>query len=185
MTLRGTKRLAFTAAVLFATIGTVRLGVAATNEEAISEARRTVERFRQRDPGLDRFFHRAAGYAVFPGVGKGGYWIGGAHGSGVVFESGFPIGKVTLNQVSVGPQIGGQEYAEVIFFETPHALADFKDGKLKLSAQASAVALTSGAAAVAKYRDGVAIFTEVKGGLMAEASVGGQKFSFEPFSTPR
>src|SRR6478609_1315932 len=104
MTLRGTKRLAFTAAVLFATIGTVRLGVAATNEEAISEARRTAERFRQRDPGLDRFFHRAAGYAVFPGVGKGGYWIGGAHGSGVVFQGGVPIGKVTLNQVSVGPQ---------------------------------------------------------------------------------
>jgi len=185
MTFRGTKQWVFAATVLFAMIGTVRLGVGATNEEAVSEARRTVERFRKADPGLDRFFHRAAGYAVFPGVGKGGYWIGGAHGSGVVFESGFPIGKVTLNQVSVGPQIGGQEYAEVIFFETPQALADFKDGKLKLSAQASAVALTSGAAAVAKYRDGVAIFTEVKGGLMAEASVGGQKFSFEPFSTPR
>ena len=185
MTFRGTQRWVFAATVLLAMIGTVRLGVGATNEEAVSEARRTVERFRKADPGLDRFFHRAAGYAVFPGVGKGGYWIGGAHGSGVVFESGFPIGKVTLNQVSVGPQIGGQEYAEVIFFETPQALADFKDGKLKLSAQASAVALTSGAAAVAKYRDGVAIFTEVKGGLMAEASVGGQKFSFEPFSTPR
>ena len=181
----GTKRLAFAATVLLGLVGTVRLGVAATNEEAVSEARQTVARYRKADPGLDTFFRKAAGYAVFPGVGKGGYWIGGAHGSGVLFESGFPIGKVTLNQVSVGPQIGGEEYAEVIFFETPHALADFKQGKLKLSAQASAVALTSGAAAVAKYRDGVAIVTQMKGGLMAEASVGGQKFSYEPFSTPR
>jgi lipid-binding SYLF domain-containing protein len=185
MTSRGTKHLMFAATVLLAVIGTARVGVAATNEEAISEARQTVERFRKKDPGLDAFFRRAAGYAVFPGVGKGGYWIGGAHGTGVLFESGFPTGKVTLNQVSVGPQVGGEEYAEVIFFETPHALADFKQGKLKLSAQASAVALTSGAAAVAKYRDGVAIFTDMKGGLMAEASVGGQKFSFEPFAAPR
>ena len=111
--------------------------------------------------------------------------MGGAHGTGVLVENGVPTGKVTLNQVTVGPQIGGQEYAEVIVFETPRVLANFKQGKVNFAAQASAVALDQGAAAVAKYRNGVAIFTQMKGGLMAEASVGGQKFSFEPFTSTR
>jgi lipid-binding SYLF domain-containing protein len=99
----------------------------------------------------------------------------------VLFERGAPTGKVTVNQLSVGAQIGGEEFSEVIFFETPNALADFKQGKAAFSAQASAVALSSGAAAVAKYRNGVAIFTQMKGGMMAEVSVGGQKFKYEPF----
>jgi lipid-binding SYLF domain-containing protein len=87
--------------------------------------------------------------------------------------------------VTVGAQVGGQEYSEVIFFQTPQVLADFKKGKSAFSAQASAVALTSGASANAKYQNGVAIFTATKGGLMAEASVGGQKFSFEPFAAQK
>jgi lipid-binding SYLF domain-containing protein len=100
----------------------------------------------------------------------------------VLFEKGAPIGKVTLNQVSVGAQVGGQEYSEIIFLETPRVLADFKQGKINLSAQASAVALDDGAAAVARFKNGVAVFTHVKGGLMAEAAVGGQQFKFEPFA---
>ena len=90
-----------------------------------------------------------------------------------------------MNQVSVGPQVGGQEYSEIIFFETPRALAEFKQGKAAFSAQASAVAVNQGAASVAKYEHSVAIFTHMKGGLMAEASVGGQKFSYEPFAVRR
>ena len=88
-----------------------------------------------------------------------------------------------MNQVTVGAQIGGQEFSEIIFFQTPKNVAAFKQGKANLSAQASAVALDQGAAAVARYKNGIAIFTQMKGGLMAEASVGGQKFSFQPYAT--
>jgi lipid-binding SYLF domain-containing protein len=172
------------ATVLLAMAGSAR-AVTVRDDELIGQARETIATFRKVDPGVDRFFQRAEGYAIFPGVGKGGYIVGGAHGTGVLFENGVPTGKVTLNQVSVGPQIGGEEYSEVIFFETPRALADFKRGKAALSAQASAVALNEGAAAVAKYRNGVAVFTRMKGGLMAEVSVGGQKFDYEAFSRAR
>jgi lipid-binding SYLF domain-containing protein len=179
-----TKRLAFATTLVVAVLGATRAR-AATDEKLISEARQTVDSYRKTDSGLDSFFSHAAGYAVFPGVGKGGYWVGGAHGTGVVFEHGAPVGKVTLNQVTVGPQIGGQEYSEVIVFETPRALAEFKQGKAAFSAQTSAVALSAGASAIAKYERGVAIFTSMKGGLMAEASIGGQKFSYEPFAPRR
>src|SRR6185295_12473103 len=104
------------------------------------------------------------------------------HGSGIVYEKGRAVGRATLNQVSVGAQIGGQEFAEIIFFETPAALAKFKTGNFAFSASISAVALKSGASANAKYTDGVAVFTATKGGLMLEAAVGGQKFAFEPFA---
>jgi lipid-binding SYLF domain-containing protein len=151
--------------------------------QMVQEARQTVATFKRTDPGLAEFFERSAGYAVFPTVGKAGFGVGGAHGTGVLFDrSGTPLGKTKLNQVSVGAQVGGQSYSQVIFFETPTVLADFKAGKFALSAQASAVALKSGASANAKFREGVAVFTATKQGLMFEASVGGQRFSFEPFA---
>jgi lipid-binding SYLF domain-containing protein len=184
MTFHQTMRRALVAAVALAALGTARAASAAEND-LISEARQTIAKYEKTDPDLAPMFRAAAGYAVFPGVGKGGYWVGGAHGTGVLFENGAPTGKVKLNQVSVGAQFGGQEFSEVVFLQTPAALADFKQGKLKMSAQASAVALNAGAAGAARYRDGVAIVTQVKGGLMAEAAVGGQKFSFQPFSEAR
>ena len=126
------------------------------------------------------FFSNAYGYAVFPTIGKGGIGIGGAHGNGVLFENGQPVGKVTMNQVTVGAQLGGQEFAEIIFLETPRNVSDLKFGKTKFSAEASAVALSEGASAKAKFTDGVAVFTATKGGMMFEASVGGQKFKYTP-----
>jgi len=177
-------RMTLVAAVALATFGAARAAFAA-DEELISAAKETIAKYEKKDPDLSAMFRQAAGYAVFPGVGKGGYWVGGAHGTGVLFEHGAPTSKVKLNQVSVGAQFGGQEFSEVVFLETPAALADFKQGKIKGSAQASAVALNAGAAAAAKYRNGVAIVTQVKGGLMAEAAVGGQKFSVEPLSVAR
>ena len=147
----------------------------------VKEAEETIAVFKQTDPGLSRFFDNAVGYAVFPTVGKGAIGIGGAAGSGVVFEKGKAIGKASLTQVTIGAQLGGQTYSEVIFFETEPALMDFKKGTLALAAQASAVAAAKDAAANAKYEKGVAVFTTGKGGLMFEASVGGQKFAFEPF----
>jgi lipid-binding SYLF domain-containing protein len=176
-----TRRLAFATTVVLTLLAAARVSFAG-DEQLIPDARQTIAKFRRTDPGLNMFFEHAAGYAVFPGIGKGGYLVGGAHGTGVLFEDGVPIGKVTLNQVTVGAQAGGQEYSEVIFFETPRALAEFKQGKSAFSAQVSAVALKAGASATAKYERGVAIFTATKGGMMAEASVGGQKFKFEPFA---
>jgi lipid-binding SYLF domain-containing protein len=147
----------------------------------VKEAQDTVAVFKKADPGLSSFFEKAVGYAVFPTVTKGAAGIGGAAGSGVVFEKGKAIGKTSLTQVTVGAQLGGQAYSEIIFFETAPAFTDFQKGTLALAAQASAVAATKGASANAKYQNGVAVFTTGKGGLMFEASVGGQKFSFEAF----
>jgi lipid-binding SYLF domain-containing protein len=147
----------------------------------VKEAQETIAVFKKTDPELSRFFDRAVGYAVFPTVVKGAVGVGGANGSGIVFEKGKAVGKARLTQGTVGAQIGGQSYSEVIFFETVPALTDFKKGMLALAAQVSAVAASAGASKDAKYQDGVAVFTHGKGGLMAEASVGGQKFGFESF----
>ena len=139
-----------------------------------------IEKFKAKDPGMAKIFADAVGYVVFPTVGKGGIGIGGARGKGWVYEGGKIIGKSTLTQVSIGFQFGGQAYSEIVFFQTAQALENFKLGHLKFDAQASAVALTARASADLAYRNGVAIVTMAKGGLMYEASVGGQKFSFKP-----
>jgi lipid-binding SYLF domain-containing protein len=145
-----------------------------------SDVAAVIAKFKQKDPGMAEVFAGAYGYAVFPTVGKGGIGIGGARGKGYVYQGGRLIGRSTLTQVSIGFQFGGQAYSEVVFFKTAPALANFKSGRLKLDAQASAVALTARASADLAYRNGVAIVTMAKGGLMYEASVGGQKFSFRP-----
>jgi lipid-binding SYLF domain-containing protein len=129
---------------------------------------------------LKPFFDSSAGYAVFPSVGKGGFVVGGARGKGVLYEKGKAIGHATLTQASIGAQAGGQSFAEVIFFETPHALEDFKSGKFEMSADVSAVAASEGASKSAKYKNGVMVFALPKKGLMVQASVGGQKFKYEP-----
>jgi len=145
-----------------------------------SDVAKVIAKFKQKDPGMTAVFAKAYGYAVFPTVGKGGIGIGGARGKGYVYQRGRLIGRSTLTQVTIGFQLGGQAYSEIVFFNTSAALENFKSGRLKLDAQASAVALTARAAADLAYRDGVAIVTMAKGGLMYEASVGGQKFSFRP-----
>jgi len=155
---------------------------AGANDAAdVKEAHETIAVFEKTDPGLSGFFESAVGYVVFPTVNKGAIGIGGAGGSGVVFEKGQAIGKASLTQVTLGLQLGGQAYSEIIFFETAAAFTDFKKGSLAPAAQLSAMAAAAGAAANASYQSGVAVFTAGKGGLMFEASVGGQKFGFEPF----
>ncbi|MBL9166377.1 MAG: hypothetical protein JNN07_01410 [Verrucomicrobiales bacterium] len=148
------------------------------------EVAQAIENFKKADPGLQRFFSTAAGYAVFPGVGKGGLVLGGAHGNGLAYEGGKLIGRASVTQVTFGAQIGGQRFAEIIFFETPAALARFKSSKLEMSAQLSAVAAAEGASKNAKYVDGVAVFTQAVKGLMAEASIGGQKLKFKDLAEP-
>lgn len=144
------------------------------------EVQEAIREFKAADPGIARFFETAYGYAVFPSVGKGGIGVGGAYGKGQVFEQGRMIGWCDLSQATIGFQLGGQAYREVIFFAAKENLADFTSGDFEFSAQASAVALKAGAAANASYENGVAVFTLAKGGLMYEASIGGQKFDFVP-----
>lgn len=130
---------------------------------------------------LQSFFDNSAGYVIFPNVGKGGFIIGGASGNGVVYEKGNAVGMASLKKLNVGLQAGGQSIVEVIFFETQVDLNRFMEGKFAFAAEASAVALKSGVAVNAKYKDGVAVFALPKAGLMADASVGGQKFGYHPF----
>ena len=168
------------ALVAFAVAATAQ---AANEDDLVANANATKATFIKTDPGMATIFARAPGYVVFPSVAKAAIGVGAAHGDGVVYQQGHAIGKATLTQVTVGAQLGGQEYSEVIFFQTPAALANFMKGNAAFSGQVSAVALKSGASADAKYRDGVAVFTAAKGGLMFEASVGGQKFGYEAFLT--
>lgn len=152
----------------------------ADRSELLDDARQTIATVKRNDPSIQRFFSSSAGYAVFPNIGKGGLVVGGAYGRGVLFENGRFTSYCDVSQGTVGFQVGGQAYSEIIFFETQNKLEDFKRGAMTFAAQATAVAVTAGAAANVNYDDGVAVFVSDQKGLMAEASIGGQKFSVIP-----
>ena len=168
-------------AITFGAIQNVDAQSEKKKNKIIVDATEAKEEFIKGDWQMKKHFSNAHGYVIFPNVGKGGIGIGGASGNGVVYENGTKIGMAKLSQLSIGFQWGGQAYREIIFFETKETMDRFKESKVELSAQASAVAVTAGASADAKYSNGVMIFTMQKGGLMYEASVGGQKFKFNPF----
>lgn len=132
------------------------------------------------DPGLRPLLDTAHGYAVFPEIGKGGLIAGAAYGRGVVYEGGRLTGYVELNQGSFGAQIGAQTFSELIVFRDRGELERLKTGSFSLGGNASAVALTTGAAKSSRFVDGVAVFVMPRGGLMAELSVSGQKINFQP-----
>ncbi|MCF8091398.1 MAG: lipid-binding SYLF domain-containing protein [Desulfotignum sp.] len=155
----------------------------------------------KKSPVVMPFFKDAYGYAVFPTVGKGGIVVGGAFGKGRVYRQGILTGHVTLSKVSVGFQLGGQAFSEIIFFQDKRAYDEFTSGTFEFDASASAVVITAGAQAKAGteggtasasagpgtgtqaslgYRKGVAVFVHTKGGLMYEATIGGQRFDFTP-----
>ena len=164
----------------------------------------TIDNFR--GAGAGDFIDDAYGYAVFPSIGKGGIGIGGAHGKGDVFVGGKRVGETKMNQITYGLQLGGQVYSQMIFFRDERAFDDFTSGNFEFGAQATAVALTAGAQASTSSggggntssgtdadsskvnaddkqydkRSGMATFTIAKGGLMYEATLGGQKFKYEP-----
>lgn len=145
-----------------------------------ADADQTIADAKKNDSTLNVFFDKSAGYAVFPSVGKGAIGIGGAYGRGILYQAGKVVGYCDLSQATVGLQLGGQAYSEIIFFETNAAVEHFKSGNFAFSAQATAVALKSGSGANAKYANGVAVFTLGEAGLMYEASIGGQKFTYRP-----
>lgn len=155
-------------------------GVVAAQDSREPAAQEAIDLFKQADDSMAGWFENAYAFAVFPNISKGGLGVGGAHGKGLVYKGGEVVGKTSLTQFTVGLQLGGQVYQEVIFFEDEASYTNFTGGNFELSAQASAIAAAAGVAANATYRYGVAIFTLGKSGLMYEASVGGQKFSFTP-----
>ena len=159
----------------------------------------TIETFKKSDQ-VKPFFDNAYGYAVFPTVGKGGIGIGGAYGKGQVFQGGKVTGETKLIKATIGLQLGGQAFSEIIFFEDKRAYDEFTSGEFEFDATASAVAITVGAQAKAGtegttagasagpatgkqaksiYNKGMAVFVHTKGGLMYEATIGGQKFSYK------
>jgi hypothetical protein len=158
----------------------VSTAAAAWDAEAEKNALDAIAEFKKADPSMEAFFNESYAYAVFPEITKGAIGIGGAGGDGTVFQGGSSIGSSSMSQVTIGLQLGGQTYREAIFFKDQAALDDFKQGNFEVAAGASAIAVQSGASKTAGYEQGVAIFTMGTGGLMFEASIGGQKFSFEP-----
>ena len=152
-------------------------------------------------PDLQSYFDNAYGYAVFPAVGRGGMVIGGSYGNGQVYENGRVAGRVSLTKLSIGFQLGGQVFSEIIFLQDKRAFDEFISNRFEFDASASAVAIVLGAQAQAGtagssasagvgpvstnqveygYNKGMAVFLHTLGGLMYEASIGGQKFKYTP-----
>lgn len=179
-------RTTLAAALFVATIGFGLTGchTAPKSEESRASLDNAIQEsmnaMRREDPSFGEFLDKAYGYAVYPTVGKGGFLVGGSYGHGEVFEQSKFIGYSDISQATIGAQIGGQSFTEVVVFEDKAALDKFIASEYAFTAQATAVAIKSGAAKNARFRDGVAVFTYIKGGLMAEAAAGGQRFRFQP-----
>jgi lipid-binding SYLF domain-containing protein len=177
---------------------TLLLFVATASVAFADEVSDTVAEFRQAT-GSKEFFNNAYAYAVLPTVGKGAILVGGGHGKGVMFQNGSRVGTVTLNQISVGLQVGGQKFSQIVFIQNKKTYDNFIAGGFEFGAQASAVAVRSGVNASSGttgstggvsgtagtdlkggYTQGVAVFIISKGGLMVEGALAGQTFSFKP-----
>lgn len=148
-----------------------------TLHEAVQE---TINLATARDPSMARWFNTAHGYAVFPGIGAGGFILGGGYGSGEVYQGGSLIGTAKVTQLNIGATFGGQVTQQVIFFKDKYALDSFTRGNFEFDAAASAVAIKTGMAANVDYNNGVAVFVMPKQGAMVQASLGTQKFAFTP-----
>jgi len=149
-------------------------------ENLLDEGKTSLNGMKNVDDTLSSFVDRGYGYAIFPNVGKGGFVAGGAYGRGSVYEQGKFIGYADVRQGTVGLQAGGQNFSELVIFENKTALDNFINNKLEFAANASAVALKPGVSKSANFEKGVAVFTQPKGGLMFEAAIGGQQFTFVP-----
>jgi lipid-binding SYLF domain-containing protein len=146
--------------------------------ERVEGIQDTIALFKKKDSSIEQLFSSSAGYVVLPTVGEGAFILGGAHGAGEAFEAGGYVGRVTVSEVSIGAQVGGQSYSQVVFFETPAAFKKLKDNSFAFAAEVSAIGADQGVAKNAKFKDGVATFVIPKKGLMASAAVGGQKLDF-------
>jgi lipid-binding SYLF domain-containing protein len=167
--------------VVVGLLGSCATAPASREEKAalVSEARTRWQQMNAEDPTLGALVKKGYGYALFPDVGKGGLVVGGAYGRGVVYEQGQHIGYSDLMQGSVGLQAGVQSFSELLVFEKKAALDRFKAGQFGFAADASAVVLKSGVATNAHFVDGVAVVVQPIGGVMVEASLGGQQFTYQ------
>tara|TARA_R110000787_G_scaffold17180_1_gene54170 strand:+ start:2096 stop:2617 length:522 start_codon:yes stop_codon:yes gene_type:complete len=145
-------------------------------KDVSAKSSEAIVNFKKTNDNIKQFFNTAYGYAIFPAVGKGGLGVGGATGNGTVYKDGYVLGNCKLTQITIGLQAGGQSYQEVIFFENKETFDRFTSNKFEFAAQVSAIALKAGVSLDAEYREGVIVITQAIGGLMYEASVGGQKF---------
>lgn len=185
---------------LLTLVATVAMSFSIAGAADVKDFSSTINVFKQA-PQAQPYFKHAYGYAVFPTVGKGGLGIGASHGKGQVYRGGKVTGTTSMTKLSIGFQAGGQAFSQIIFLEDKRAYDEFTGGEFEFDAQASAVAITAGAQAkagtegatasasagpktgaqaAAKYEKGMAVFVHIKGGLMYEASIGGQKFKFKP-----
>jgi lipid-binding SYLF domain-containing protein len=173
--------LALVVTVVAGLLGSCATAPATREDQAalVAAATARLQQMRTADPTLGALLQKGDGYAVFPHVDKGGLGVGGAYGRGVVYERGQPIGYSDLTQGTVGVQAGGQSFSELLVFETKAALDRFKAGQFGFTADASAVVLTSGAATNATFIDGVAVVVQPLSGVMIEAAMGGQKFTYQ------
>jgi lipid-binding SYLF domain-containing protein len=175
----------FSLAARIAAVSVMISSVASADDSqkaAVKEAKETLDAFKEKDSGLKKPVEKAVGYVVLPRVQKGGFLVAGGGGEGVLFEKGVPVGKVKMSQLTFGAQVGGESFSELILFSTAEALKSFKASETQLEAGGtSAVAGNTGTTKNLEYRKGVAVVTMVRGGIMAEASVGGQKFEFTLF----
>ncbi len=175
------KTLKIITAVCIMLITSVGFSQSNDDKRIMKDAEMAKKTLLQKNKGLEEYFKNASGYVIFPNVGKGGFIIGAASGNGVLYKNDVAIGMADLKKLNVGLQAGGQSIIEVIFFETDAALEQFKTSEYKFSAEASAVVLEEGASLDADYNDGVVVFAMPKAGLMADVSVGGQKFTYNSF----
>ena len=148
--------------------------------ELHADVKATLERMQKKDPGLRQMIRDAHAYAVFPSVGKAALVVGGSFGKGEVFEEESLIGYAAIAQLTLGVQLGGETFSQLILFENLHSLARFKQNRLAFAANASVAMVKAGAAATARYEKGVTVFLEAEGGMMLELAIGAQKFIFKP-----
>lgn len=174
------KRQIVTAALALIISITMHAQIGGWNPELVKDSNKALKTMIEKTPKLESFYNVSFGYAVFPKITKAGIGVGGAMGKGIVYKDHQLEGVSKLKQASVGLQFGGQQYSEIIFFENEVSFNNFKNGKLKFDGQASAVAIKEAASINMAYQDGVAVFTLSKGGLMYEASLGGQHFKYIP-----
>jgi len=163
-------------------LGSAGTAMAESLEKLQDQEREALQLLKEKDSTFEATLNKAHSHVIFPNVGKGGFIVGGAGGEGLVYEGKELIGTATLSQATIGAQIGGQTFVEVILFSDQIALRKFKEGRFEMSAGVSAVAAAEGVAGKADYENGMAVITLPKKGLMAEASIGGQKFKFMELS---
>ena len=159
--------------------GSQKDGKSAGAPERVEGIQDTIALFKKKDATIEQLFASSTGYVVIPSVGEGAFIVGGAHGAGEAYEGGSYVGRVTVSEVSIGAQVGGQSYSQVVFFETPEAFKRLKENSFAFSAEVSAIGVDQGVAKNAKFKNGVVTFVIPLQGLLASAAVGGQKLDFQ------